>query len=171
MNKKVIIWVSVAIVLVGGSVGTYLWWTNRPTDEEDTDNDTDDKYVDNTTTTTTNSPIDTIPKPNPTNFDLVKAYFGSKAKDYQDRIVIKLRDSDVDENWGIGNSKVTIVYYNNNRFFISIEGIDGSIMSGNYSEGGKSLVVTGGKAKWEANKGLSIKTTDPVSSIKKAVSV
>ena len=122
MNKKVIIWTSVAVIAVGGIVGGVLWWQNRDKPSEDGENgeggwDDDVRLGDSSgggfgsgstsggytggssggSTSTGGS--GTVTPTTLSNFDKVKKFFGKSAKLYDNRLVVGKSADDFDKSY------------------------------------------------------------------------
>lgn len=180
MNKKVIIWTSVSVLVIGGAIGGYLWWQNRPESngEEDTDEGDDDEFKTQDTNTgggntgggytsggstgggtTTTSPI--IPL---TSFGSLKKYFGNSAKDYGTKIVITARGN----NWGLNpyNNTAYVTFYKRGEFFVRLAEMESWVVKGKYYRGGNKLIVTDAKGNWVRNKGRVAELGNPVANVK-----
>lgn len=195
MSKKAIIWVSISAILIGGSIGGYLWWQNRPekTDDNTNENEDEDSKLPDLSGGGTSSGGSssggsigagtTTSAPKLSSYDAVRKFYGSKGRSFDNRFVVTASASDFNkmvsfmgiqlaygEDWGIGNKKIYMTYYKNGSFFLKIEGMDSWIISGVYSDGGKQLKVTDAKGKWAKNIGLIV-DGNPAANVKEIAKI
>lgn len=138
-SAKIGLIVTLSVLTVGGIIGYYIWKSNK----DKKDGKKDDKKTDDKNTSDTGTGANLVPDPNDTtktttttisNFEQLRANLGKTAVLNADKTVLI---TDI-------KGEKQVDFYKNNRFFIT--GKKGELVKkGTYLDGGKKLIVDGGK--------------------------
>ena len=176
MTKGAKITIGLITTLAIAGVITYIVITNKPKSDSDASWEESDEASKSSGSSTGTKPAEITPEQRKiNNFNSVKSYFGSSAATYLDRVVVTKTTAQLAQTinqpasvFGIGESKVSIVYWKTGVFTVKIAGVKAAV-KGYYHKGGTVIRITSGKGKFALKAGLREEDSNRIRAIARAI--